>query len=369
MELNLNIGRTQIFIHSEICYRHRFHNLNKGGDQRRFYRQHVEMNISQHESNIQESIERFEVIVERFGFWPTNSLIAQWFQHEKEILVQRIDLPQDLSLAEDLDQWCDAFLEPINLHSPTSVDIWITPTDRNRETHSLLRLIESRVELARMGNFEFTRIDADSILLRSCTRSCSRSCAKHRWTPSPHLLRIADSRSVLSNEFAYQPELGISEKVTRSARENIQRKSAKWRATEVAFLHQTVGHKIALTESKIARIAQAFTVIGVRDAFLWDLAAQRVDSTATAEQLSAMLPHLTGDLVTPIATVAGTCWWLSGNGAKANMCADRAHEGSRGYALTSLLQAALRAGLPPRFWVEGVLELSRSECLDGGKVA
>ena len=323
------------------------------------------MNITHHEINIQESIGRFEHIVGRFGFWPTNSLIAQWFQHETEILVQRIDLPQDYSLVGSLDEWCDAFLAPINLHSPTGVEIWITPTARDRETHSLLSLIKSRVELARMSDFGFSRIDPNCIVLRSCTQCCSA----HSWTPSPHLLRLADSRSVLANEFAYHPEVGISEKVFLSARQNIQRKSAKWRAMEVAFLHQTLGHKSPLTDSTIARIAQAFTVIGVRDTFLWDLAAQKIDSTATAEQLSAMLPHVTGDLVTPIATVAGTCWWLSGNGAKANMCADRALEGSHGYALTSLLQAALRAGLPPRFWVEGVLELSRSECLHGGKVA
>lgn len=319
------------------------------------------MNINGHERDIQGSISNFEQIVERFGFWPEGSVIARWLKTGEEIYVQRMDLPSD----PQGDQWLGGFLHPIELHEPTSVEIWIATADHNQDSGALLELICCAINQLGVLIIDIAQINSERIKLGSCT-GCTTA---HSWDPSPLLQGIATSRSALAHEFAYQPEIGISEAISEDASRNLQQESATWREGEVAFLHQCLADHKLVTDSLIARVSRAFTVIRVRDAFLWDLAAGKVDSASAAAFFSGMLPHVPGKLAVPLATVAGTCWWVAGNGAKANMCVERAHGSSAGYALKSLLQAALSAGLPPQFWIDSVLELTRSECLHGGKVA
>ncbi len=319
------------------------------------------MDINQHEKDIQESVSNFEQIVERFGFWPQDSVIARWLKAGEEIYVQRMDLPSD----PQGDQWLGGFLNPIRLHEPTSVEIWITTADQRRDSKTLLDLIYGGINQLDVQSIDIVQINSERIKLGSCTGCIST----HSWNSSPQLQGIATSRSALAHEFAYQPEIGISKAISEDAGRNLQQESATWREGEVTFLHQCLADHKLLTDSLIARVSRAFTVIRVRDAFLWDLAAGKVDSESAAAFFSEMLPHVPGKLAVPLATVAGTCWWVAGNGAKANMCVERADASSTGYALKSLLQAALSAGLPPQFWTESVLELTRSECLHGGKVA
>lgn len=319
------------------------------------------LSINQHESDIQESISHFKKIVERFGFWPENSVIARWLIEEEEIFVQRMDLPSDLQS----DEWLEGFIQPIQFHDPTSVEIWITCAECNGDFDGLLDLIYNGISKIEMHGIDVAQITAKNIKLRSCGECIS----VHSWNSTSLLQEIAASRSTLEHEFAYQPEIGISKIISDHASLNLHQESARWREEEVVFLHQCLADQKPVTDYLIARISKAFTVTGVRDAFLWDLAAGKVDSASAAEFLSGMLPHLAGDAAVPLATVAGTCWWVSGNGAKANMCVDRDQGSASGYALRTLLQAALRAGLPPQFWIESVLELTRTECLHGGKVA
>jgi hypothetical protein len=317
--------------------------------------------INQHKSDVQESVSHFKKIVERFGFWPENSVVARWLMEEEEIFVQRMDLPPDLQS----DDWLGDFIQPIQFHHPTSVEIWITCADCNDDSDGLLDLIYNGISQIEVHGIGAAQITAKEVKLRSCGECISA----HNWNSTSLLGEIAASRSTLAHEFAYQPEMGISKIVSDHASLNLHQESARWREGEVVFLHQCLADQKPVTDSLIARISKAFTVIGVRDAFLWDLAAGKVDSASAAVFLSGMLPHLSGDIAVPLATVAGTCWWVAGNGAKANMCVDRDQDSASGYALRTLLQAALRAGLPPQFWIESVLELTRTECLHGGKVA
>lgn len=288
-------------------------------------------------------------------------MIARWLIEEEEIFVQRMDLPLELQS----DEWLGGFIQPIQFHDPTRVEIWITCAECNGDSDGLLDLIYNGISKIEMHGIDVAQITAKNIKLRSCGECIS----VHSWNSTSLLQEIAASRSTLEHEFAYQPEIGISKIISDHASLNLHQESARWREEEVVFLHQCLADQKPVTDYLIARISKAFTVTGVRDAFLWDLAAGKVDSASAAEFLSGMLPHLAGDVAVPLATVAGTCWWVSGNGAKANMCVDRDQGSASGYALRTLLQAALRAGLPPQFWIESVLELTRTECLHGGKVA
>lgn len=320
------------------------------------------MSTEEHEIAIQTSLVNFEEIIERLGFWPSQSAVARWFGESGEIFVQRMDWPEEEGLTI---VWLEEFLRPARVHGPQSVEIWISCSDTYQcDTHILITLSEaiSELEIEVLGA---SVIDQN----RMRSASCHECLAEHPWNPEPHLLTLAESRTVLEHEFSYRSELGLSAKVISLARENLNSESDQLRHQEVEYLHHLIGVQETLADSGIARVATALQHVRIRDAFLWDIAAGQISNEAAAECLSSMLPHITGDLVMPIATVAATCWWVSGNGAKANMCLERVKEGSCGYGLATLVQAALRAGLAPRFWVETVMELDRAECLDGGKVA
>ncbi len=319
------------------------------------------MHSEDHEARIQASVSNFVSIIQRFGFWPSQSVVAQWLGCEGEIFVQRMDIPTN----EMQGDWLEAFIKPVHLHAPTAVEIWITTRHIDQsDLQFLIFLINAVNELD-------VEVLSGSMICRSRIRSISCiGCENdHRWNPGSDLSILAKSRAELENEFGYRPELGVNTKVTTQAREQMDPESVEWRDQEVKFILQIVESSECLTDSMIARVCCALQEVRVRDAFLWDVAAGHVSSGSAAIRLSTMLLHVTGDLAVPIATVAGTCWWVSGNGAKANMCVDRANEGSHGYGLASLVQAALNVGLSPEFWVDTVMELSRDECLVGVKVA
>lgn len=319
------------------------------------------MNSSDHERDVLASITDFNNIVRRFGFWPANSVVARWFNHDGEILVQRVDLPPTNSEHE----WMDGFLQPLQFHRPSRAQIWLTSADLNRNDALLVDLIISGTRQLGMGDVFLYRIDAENIHLQSCT-NCIPA---HKWNLLAQNAVCMGTRSELETEFAYKPVLGISSKVMLRAGSLRRPDSRTWRENEATFLRQIVDLDQPPADTAIARAAQALSVIRVRDAFLWDLAAGEISSESAAAVFSAMLPHVRGDLGVPLATVAGTSWWLAGNGAKANMCIERAQHGTTGYSLATLVRAALSAGLPPQFWIDGVLELTRTECLHGGKVA
>jgi Domain of unknown function (DUF4192) len=328
------------------------------------------MDRTQHENDISTSLANFEAIVSRLGFWPLHSVVAQWFVQTNEIFVQRMDYPSEVSNSNSSSHdWLEEFLNPIRGYRPTSVEIWVSRPSTDTDFSQFLKAInEAVVELG-------ISIISVSMVSPSHMRSiaCSDCIGGHAWSPNLNLVSLAGSRAELESEFSYRPECGLSSKVVSIASQHSESGTNEWRDHEVVFLHQVVNTQEALTDSLIARVCTAFQDVRVRDTFLWDLAAGHTHSRSAAARLSLMLQHVTGDLVVPIATVAGICWWVSGNGAKANMCLDRANEGTHGYGLATLLHAALTAGLPPQFWVDSVMELNRHDCLHGtktgGKVA
>lgn len=328
------------------------------------------MDRTQHENDITTSLANFEAIVSRLGFWPLHSVVAQWFVQSHEIFVQRVDYPSEVTNHNSSShEWLEEFLNPIQGYCPSSVEIWVTGPSTDMDLSQFLDssqfLISMSEAVVELGVSIISVSEVSSSHMRST--ACSDCNGGHAWSPNLNLVSLAGSRAEMESEFSYRPECGLSSKVVNTAAQHRESGTDEWRDHEVVFLHQVVNTQEELTDSLIARVCTAFQDVRVRDTFLWDLAAGNTHSQSAATRFSLMLQHVTGDLVVPIATVTGICWWVSGNGAKANMCLDRTKEGTHGYGLATLLHAALTAGLPPQFWVESVMELNRHDCLHGSK--
>lgn len=320
-------------------------------------------NVSRHEQLINSAITDICSIAARLGFWPSDSVVAQWRVGAEEKLVQRIDLPTT-SIASHLRE---CFNDPVRLHRPTTVAFWVIGElsgERELETVEHLTDLVTTLDL---------KISTLSFVSQNNLRSleCGESCAPHLMNARVFGQGAIRSRSELVDACAYRSEVGVSLKAQENAQSNVQAHAGntQWRSDEVFYIRGILSQRKAPSELTIARVAQALTNINVRDTLLWDLAAGEINGGIAAASLTKMLPHIQGSWVAPLATVAGICWWLNGNGVMANICNDRAYESRNGYALSTLLKAALTSGLSPGFWVDSVLELNRETCLNGGKVA
>lgn len=312
-----------------------------------------------HVKQIDIAINKFENLIERFGFLPQESIVVIWQRDGEELLVQRSDLPA----SGNLDQWIGVFLQPIVQYTPNGVDIFIHSSgsresltefslgftselhDRGIATHTNLLICESRAYLT----------------------DCGRQCDSHEWTLNSET-SLSGSREQLAQTFAYDPTVGVSRKIRRQARKNFYPVDRSRRLSEIDFIESFLTDGVVLSEKIIARVATACLDIPVRDVILWSLAHSRLKDVDAAEKLSDLLPHLRGRWSAPVATMAAISWWVSGNGAKANMCVDRALAENPSYSLATLVRVALVHGVSASFWIEAVTELSREECLLGEQV-
>lgn len=317
-------------------------------------------------------------IAERLGFWPADSVVAIWRKGEGELLVQRVDIPDPgwSALVSD-SAWWNEFVRPGIQHGATSVQLLVVnppaPLDSSDLKDTWLTTLRDTVVKNACECLNETGITVDELVLvheSSLTcMDCAPSCEVHPVSPQLIPSTIELSRADAAASLAFAPERGLSLQIQQWAESRSQADSLTWCIDELNFLENVISQGTLLSDSLIARCAQALSVVSVRDILLWDISAGDLESMTSAHFLSSMLPSLHGPLGAPVATVAGICWWVSGNGAKANLCLQRAQECQPEYPLALLLAAAVGAGVPPSIWVESVLELRREECLRGGELA
>lgn len=309
-----------------------------------------------HEVEIDSSIHSFHELIDRFGFHPRDSVLVRWLVGDREILAQRADLPE-LDCFED---WWPGFIKPLEHYAPANAQIFVH-SYRGFDYFS-----EFSEEILRELHHREIRIDTCLYLDRSQARllSCSGNCDEHDWDPS-FLGSLPQSRDQLVAQFEYEPSVGITRKARRHARQNFSPEDLQWRADEVEYISQYLMIDQPVSESIVARIAMACTDIRIRDVILWSIATGRIKDRLAAEKFSDLLPHLRGKWAAPTATMSAICWWVSGNGAKANICVARALHHDPTYSLATLVQAALVHGVSANFWVESVSGLTREQCLGG----
>src|SRR5690606_38523101 len=103
-----------------------------------------------------------------------------------------------------------------------------------------------------------------------------------------------------------------------------------------------------LTDDQALRLAQWATILPVRDA-LWALI-----TPASARTMVGLWSHVARCappwISAPARTLAGFASWLSGDGARALIAAERAIAVDPDYTLAGLLLETLAMGVPPSAW-------------------
>ena len=309
-----------------------------------------------HQASVDAALARFKELIQRFGFFPSESIVVSWRSQGVEILAQRSNLPE----VGEFDRWIEHFLEPLETYSPDSADIFVHSIGEKRAVQEFIQGFVRTLHEREI--FSPLQVHLDD--LYAFVQHCDENCSPHVWdldAENP----LPSSRVELAQEFDYDPNVGISRKVRRNARRRFDPENARWRSHHIDFILEFLENGEAISESDVARVATGCMDHRVRDVILWHLAKGEIKDLVVAERLSDLLPHLRGRWVAPIASMAAITWWVSGNGAKANICVERALDADPGYSLATLVRAALIHGVPASFWVETVSELSRSDCFDG----
>ncbi len=301
-------------------------------------------------------------LIQRLQFYPAESLVARWMARGSEVLVQRVDFNHELD-AIDLGTWFVEFIEPARQYHPDHVRLLIFSEVPIQSIREFIRQSACQLNQESIKTESYAVISESGITVQGCVPQCIPHMKPITQSVIPE---IARSREELFESFNYVPELGIAHRIKKGALSSLDPQSQVWRLGAVTELVALLtGQAENLTDKDIARYASICTDIRARDTLLWELANQNLDPINSARILSSMLPHLSGKWTAPVATTAGICWWLAGNGAVANMCIDRALAEDAKYSLATLVRAALISGLSPQFWIESVHELTRDDCLNG----
>jgi hypothetical protein len=144
-----------------------------------------------------------------------------------------------------------------------------------------------------------------------------------------------------------------------------------WREESLVLLGRALSAgdptAVAREAAADARIMVALHDIRVRDTMLWDLV--NVEPAALDGALGVLAAVLRGappGHAAPVATSCAIVAWLLGDGVRAGIAVERALQDDPGYSLAALVDASLRAGLPPTAWREAMAGLSRQDCRYGG---
>ncbi len=308
-----------------------------------------------HDSMMRAAGETLRELTKSFGFYPENSLIIRWLKHNEVVLVQRCDIaaflsPQGLAPAD-----LEIFIEPGQAYGAEEAALVVCLEHLNIRVHAAIEIIE--LELV---NANITMGDVFiAVGQRMYSRDCLGNCDSHVIPIDTGIKRvdrafdcaINPAQLIQATDFPELPE---------------PNELSVWREIESQFAQDLM--KVAddsFQVSELARLAVALGDIRVRDSILWDMANGNYDRSAVAKKLTHGLPQLEATHGGPMATAAAICWWLTGNGAMANLCLDRAFQDAPEYSLAAMVRAALNHALPPEFWLESINELTRQQCLAG----
>lgn len=315
--------------------------------------------MQSHDSGMQAAGETLGELIDSFGFYPKNSLIIRWIKRDEVVLTQRCDIDAFVS-SEGLSRSdLEIFLEPGRTYRAEKSVIVVCLESLNPRIHDAVEVVESAMAHA--------NIVVDQVFVvvgqRIFSRDCSDICDPHLSLIDAGVNRLDRESQCASNselliDVKNFPELPEPERLTA------------WRSTESQFVNNLMRRTgDPVVESELARLVVALGDIRVRDSILWDMGDGAFDRRPLAELLTGLLPRLDAERGAPVATTAAICWWLTGNGAMANLCIDRASRDAPNYSLAIMVRKALEHALPPSFWLESINELTREECLVGLDVA
>lgn len=297
------------------------------------------------------------------GFAPSSSVVVLWFRHGRLVLTQRLDAVEGApaewiaeATAHGLRAGCDAVLVIGFRERGDAIEL---PGAR------AVRAIEERAAEAGCELLDALLVDDGRWWSYRCTDAC---CPEGGRILDPRIALavqaafVADGSAPLPDRAAlvaaYAPDPSAVRRVG-SALEHVAADGPSADAALAALLDGRV-----LTAPEIAAVIAAVVNVGVRDALLWRIAALP-DSRPLGAALAEAVRSAPARFVAPIASVAAIAAWLSGDGARATACVDRALVDQPGYGLARLVSAALAAGMPPELWRDAMRGLTEAECRTG----
>lgn len=317
------------------------------------------LTMQSHDLSIKSAAKTLHELIHSFGFYPANSLIIRWCKRDEVVLTQRCDIEAFLEPTELSGLDLEIFIEPGRTYRAHEALIVVCLDSMDPRVYASIETVEKALDQAGIRVVLAFVVVGQQILTSDCAGDCD-----------PHftLIDTEVNRSVRAAACASDSAVLIQSKDFPKLPETD--KLVSWRAHESQFVRELLIQKCGpVSVPEFARLTVALADIRVRDSILWDMANQVFDRTFVADLLTGLLPKLGADRGAPVATAAGICWWLQGNGAMANLCLERAFADMPHYSLATMIRAALDYALPPDFWLDSVNALTRDECLAGLDVA
>jgi hypothetical protein len=308
------------------------------------------------------------------GFVPAESAVVVWLSDRRILLTQRLDLPDDereipawlrVAWGHDAARRADELVLVVVSREPAPaplVDAFIRRARRSGViVRDLLRLDAGRWWSLLCADPDCCPADGRPVDPQVAALIAAEFTVLGR---AP----LADRESVAA---ALATDAARAAQVAAVPGRSRPRGAARerWRTGRLAEVSRVVlgGPRDEPLEPRtVARVLDGLSDIRVRDTLLWDVA--HLDPALLPEVfdvLAALVRDAPPGRVAPVATCCAVVAWLQGDGARALMAVQRAHEDDREYSLAQLVTASLQAGLPPQAWREAMAGLAREECRNG----
>jgi Domain of unknown function (DUF4192) len=310
------------------------------------------------------------------GFHPRESAIAVWLQDRRIALTQRLDLPSDPvhHAAWLAAMWHHTMAEAA--HELILVVASVHPADP-----ALLALVADRAAAAGIEMRDVLRVDEGRWWSLLCTDE--ECCPPEGRIVAPAVASAVAAeftlvgRAPMAGREELEDSLGPDEvrqalvAAALAAAPALPAGPAReqWREERIADTLSLICDGPGDGPRRAPRIADALwglDDVRVRDTVLWEVSRWSPEDLQSAlVRLSVVLRSAPAGHVAPVASCAAVVAWLLGDGARAHIAVDRARRDDGEYSLAVLLDASLRAGLPPQAWRESMAALTRDDCRHG----
>lgn len=315
------------------------------------------------------------------GFPPRDSVVLVGLGpdqagRESIRLTQRFDLPASDIRSEDLRALAEAATAPMVASGSTTVIITVFG-DGERGDRGLVastELVDRLVEA----------LDDDGVSIKDAlfTDGVSRwsygcenpSCCPSEGMPIPDELRtmvaaefagvgaaMSPSRQALVDETASDPAR-VAEVAPLVARASADESDLEvWRDDAIERILES-RHSPSASDEHAAQIIAGLADVRVRDTVLWELAHDNAGQDGVVSAMTTALRGAPSGHVAPVATCLAIQHWTRGDGARANVCLDRAFQDDPEYSLAGMVSTAVGRGLPPSSWTDVMRQLDRDAC-------
>lgn len=305
------------------------------------------------------------------GFAPTSSLVLLWVRDGSLALTQRIDLPDGPTAPV---AWLDACV--VHAGAPAArqaLAVVFAPRGRADALPAARAIDQLEARLAEEGVdlLDALLADGDRWFSYRCDGAC---CPREGRVLEPALRDRIAATFALEGVASFPDRASVvasmarDDDAERAMRRRLPREPRVWteraRSSVLAGPLRAVLDGTELAPAQAARVLAGLVDIRVRDTMLWRL-SRRDDPRIALSGLIGVLRAAPDGYVAPVATVTAIAAWLAGDGARAVIALDRALADDPRHSLALLVEAALRAGLPPTAWRSAMAELDERACRTG----